>query len=76
MHFSHDRSQFYVGCADDSTIAIYDIATHKLVKRIRNVEEPETFDLHPDGIHLYVSNEEDAAADRRQRGDRRDCCRI
>ena len=62
MHFSADRTMFYVGCADDSLIAVYDVATRKLVKRIRNVEEPETFDLPPDGRHLYVSHEEHAAA--------------
>jgi PQQ-dependent catabolism-associated beta-propeller protein len=62
VHFSQDRTQFYVGCADDSMIVTYDVATQALVGRIRNVEEPETFDLHPDGRHLYVSNEEDAAA--------------
>ena len=26
MHFSADRTQFYVGCADDDQIAIYEIA--------------------------------------------------
>jgi YVTN family beta-propeller protein len=62
MHFSQDRTEFYVGCADDSVIAIYEVATQKLVRRIRQVEEPETFDLHPNGRHLYISNEEDATA--------------
>ena len=62
MHFTHDRSGFYVGCADDSIIAIYDLESLSLTGRIMNVEEPETFDLHPDGKHLYVSNEEDATA--------------
>jgi len=62
MHFSQDRSQFYVGCADDSVIVVYDVATQDVVGRIRNVEEPETFDLHPNGRHLYISNEEDATA--------------
>ena len=62
MHFSADRMKFYVGCADDSLIAIYDVASQKLVGRIRGVEEPETFDLHPNGRHLYISNEEDATA--------------
>ena len=62
MHFSADRQKFFVGCADDSVIAIYDVASQELVGRILNVEEPETFDLHPNGRHLYVSNEEDAAA--------------
>jgi YVTN family beta-propeller protein len=62
MHFSADRTQFYVGCADDSVIMVYEVATQKLVGRIRGVEEPETFDLHPNGKHLYISNEEDATA--------------
>ena len=62
MHFSADRTEFFVGCADDSIIAVYDVATQKLLRRIRNVEEPETFDLHPNGRHLYISNEEDATA--------------
>ncbi len=62
VHFSHDRTQFYVGCADDSVIAVYDVESRELVQRIRGVEEPETFDLHPNGRHLYISNEEDAAA--------------
>ena len=62
MHFSEDRTQFFVGCADDSMIAVYDTATQDLVQRIRGVEEPETFDLHPNGHHLYISNEEDAMA--------------
>lgn len=62
MIFSPDHTRFLVGCADDSVIAIYDVASRKLVGRIRDVAEPETFDLHPDGRHLYVSNEEDAAA--------------
>lgn len=62
IHFNADHSQFFVGCADDSMIAIYDIDTMKLTGRVINVEEPETFDLHPNGKHLYVSNEEDATA--------------
>ena len=62
MHFSADRQKFYVGCADDSVIAIYDVETLELVGRIIDVEEPETFDLHPNGRHLFVSNEEDATA--------------
>jgi PQQ-dependent catabolism-associated beta-propeller protein len=62
MHFSADRTQFYVGCADDDQIAIYDMESLELVGRILDVEEPETFDLHPDGRRLVISNEEDAAA--------------
>lgn len=62
MHFNQTRMQFYVGCADDSIIAIYDVESMQLVGRILNIANPETFDLHPDGKHLYVSNEEDATA--------------
>jgi len=62
MHFSADRTQFYVGCADDDQIAIYDMESLELVGRILDVEEPETFDLHPDGRRLVISNEEDATA--------------
>ncbi len=62
MHFSADRSEFYVACADDDQIAIYGTADLTLRRRIRNVPAPETFDLHPDGRRLVVSNEEDATA--------------
>jgi PQQ-dependent catabolism-associated beta-propeller protein len=62
MIFTQDRMRFLVGCADDSVIAIYEVDSHALVGRIRDVPAPETFDLHPDGRHLYVSNEEDATA--------------
>ena len=62
IHFNADHSSFFVGCADDDMIAIYDTATLELAGRIRGVPAPETFDLHPDGRRLIVSNEEDAAA--------------
>ena len=62
MHFNHDRTEFFVGCADDSVIAVYDVATQKLVRRLHGVEEPEMFDLHPNGRFLYISNEENATA--------------
>jgi PQQ-dependent catabolism-associated beta-propeller protein len=62
MAFMPDHTRFIVGCADDDVIAVYEVASRKLVGRIRDVAEPETFALHPDGRHLYVSNEEDATA--------------
>ena len=60
MHFTADRKGFFVACGDDDTIATYDIASLKLIKRFRETPDPETFDLHPDGRHLYVSNENDS----------------
>lgn len=62
MTFNPDRTSIYVGCGDDNTIALYDIAALKLVRRYRNIAAPETFDLHPDGKHLYISNEDDSEA--------------
>ena len=62
VHFSKDRKQFYVGCADDNVIAVYETATAKLVKRIRGIEEPETFDLAPDGEALGLFNPVSAAS--------------
>src|SRR5688500_8751894 len=62
MHCSADRTQFDVGCADDWEFSIFYIETMELVGRIRDVAEPETFDLHPDGRRLYISNEEVAEA--------------
>ena len=61
LHFDANHTGFYVACGDDDTIALYDIASRKLVKRFRDIPDPETFDLHPDGRHLYASNEDDAA---------------
>jgi PQQ-dependent catabolism-associated beta-propeller protein len=62
MTFNPDHSAMYVGCGDDNTIALYDIASLRLVRRYRNIAAPETFDLHPDGRHLYISNEDDSEA--------------
>jgi PQQ-dependent catabolism-associated beta-propeller protein len=62
MKFTADRLSLFVGCGDDNTIALYDIASLKLVKRFRNISAPETFDLHPNGRHLYISNEDDSEA--------------
>ena len=40
IHFSADRAQFFVGCADDDQIAIYDTATRALVGRIPGSRSP------------------------------------
>ncbi len=60
MHFTADHKGFFVACGDDDTVAVYDIASRKLVKRFRETPDPETFDLHPDGRRLYISNENDS----------------
>ena len=60
MTFNPERTAIYVGCGDDNTIALYDLASLRLVRRYRDIAAPETFDLHPDGRHLYISNEDDS----------------
>lgn len=43
-------------------IAVVDIASRKLVKRLPGGPDPETFALSPDGATIYVSNEDAATA--------------
>jgi PQQ-dependent catabolism-associated beta-propeller protein len=62
MTFNPARTHLFVGCGDDNTVALYDVASLKLERRYRNIAAPETFDLHPDGRHLYISNEDDSEA--------------
>jgi len=62
MHTSLDRTELIIACGDDDTIAVYDIATLKLMRRFRDIKDPETFALHPDGRHIYISNEDDSEA--------------
>src|SRR5690349_8731683 len=45
MRFTPDRRQLIVGCGSDDTIALYDVASQKLMKRYRDIADPETFDL-------------------------------
>ncbi len=62
LHFTKDHTQLIVACGGDNTIAMYDVATRKLVRRFRDVPDPETFDLAPNGRDLYISNEDSAEA--------------
>jgi YVTN family beta-propeller protein len=41
-------------------IGVVDLATRKLVRTLTSGQDPEAFDLSPDGKTLYVSNEETA----------------
>ncbi|MFO1349585.1 MAG: PQQ-dependent catabolism-associated beta-propeller protein [Gammaproteobacteria bacterium] len=62
MKFNSDHSLIYVGCGDGNSIDIIDVAKLEVTDRIKGVvEDPETFDLSPDGKLLYISLEDDAA---------------
>ena len=41
-------------------IGVVDLATRKVVRTLTSGQDPEAFDLSPDGKTLYVSNEETA----------------
>ena len=41
-------------------IGVVDLATRKLVRTLKSGQDPEAFDLSPDGTTMYVSNEETA----------------
>ncbi|MBP6676518.1 MAG: hypothetical protein KA185_14645, partial [Vitreoscilla sp.] len=46
-------------CGDSHQADIIDVASRKSVGKLPLGEDPEAFDLSPDGKTLYVSNEED-----------------
>src|SRR3954470_22499187 len=43
-------------------IGVVDLATHKLVRKYQSGQDPEVFDISPDGSTIYVSNEDSAQA--------------
>ena len=47
-----------VACTDSNAADVIDPATSKSVRRVPLGEEPEAFDVSPDGKTLYVSNED------------------
>jgi PQQ-dependent catabolism-associated beta-propeller protein len=51
-----------VACTDSNAADIIDPATGKSVRRLPLGDEPEAFDLSPDGKTLYVSNEDEGEA--------------
>ena len=62
MHFAQNKKSFFVGCADDDLILEYALPSFEVLTRYTNIWAPETFDLHPNGKDLYISNEEDSVA--------------
>jgi PQQ-dependent catabolism-associated beta-propeller protein len=51
-----------VACTDSNAADVIDPATGKSVRRVPLGDEPEAFDLSPDGKTVYVSNEDEAEA--------------
>jgi PQQ-dependent catabolism-associated beta-propeller protein len=61
MQLDAARTHLLVACSDDHRVLVWDIAGRKAVARLEVGEDPEMFDVSPDGRMLYVSNEEDSA---------------
>ena len=56
------EGKLLVACTDSNAADLIDPVTAKSLRRIPLGEEPEAFDLSPDGKTLYVSNEDEGAA--------------
>jgi PQQ-dependent catabolism-associated beta-propeller protein len=54
--------QLMLACSDSGVADVIDPATGKSVRRVPLGDDPEAFDISPDGKTLYVSSEDDAAA--------------
>jgi PQQ-dependent catabolism-associated beta-propeller protein len=54
--------QLMVACTDSNAADVIDPASGKAVRRIPLGDEPEAFDISPDGRTIYVSNEDEAEA--------------
>lgn len=50
-----------LACSDSNAADVIDPATGKSVRRIPLSDDPEAFDVSPDGKTLYVSNEDEGA---------------
>ena len=51
-----------VACTDSNAALLLDPATDKVLRTVPLGDEPEAFDLSPDGKTIYVSNEDASAA--------------
>ena len=56
------QRELMLACSDSGVADVIDPATNKSVRRIPLGDDPEAFDLSPDGKTIYVSSEDDAAA--------------
>jgi PQQ-dependent catabolism-associated beta-propeller protein len=59
VQLTADR-KLMVACTDSNQADLIDPATGKSLRRIPMGDEPEAFDLSPDGKIIYVSNEDEA----------------
>ncbi|MFO1349588.1 MAG: beta-propeller fold lactonase family protein [Gammaproteobacteria bacterium] len=61
LQFNPDRTLIYAACGNGNSIDVIDVGKLEVVDRITGIEDPELFDLSPDGKTMYISLEDDAA---------------
>ena len=59
LQFNPDKTLLYAACGDGESIDIIDVSKLEVVDKIADIEDPEAFDLSPDGKSLYISLEDD-----------------
>ncbi len=59
LKFSHDGTKLYVVCEDDDSLLAVDVATRRVVAKVKVGHKPKDVAVSPDGRTLYVSNEWD-----------------
>ncbi len=59
LKFSHDGTKLYVVCEDDDSLLAVDVATRRVVAKVKVGHKPKDVAVSPDGRMLYVSNEWD-----------------
>lgn len=60
LQFDRTRERIFVAAGDGDAIDIIDVGSLSLVNRIAGIDDPELFDISPDGRTLYISLEDDA----------------
>ena len=62
LAFNADKTKILAACGEGNSIDIIDIAKLEVTDKINDdIEDPEAFDISPDGKYLYISLEDDGA---------------
>ena len=62
MHYIPKSNSLLVAASEDDTIYRIDLDTYEITGKLETGDDPEIFDISPDGKIAVVSNEDDNAA--------------
>ena len=60
LKLNSERTRLYVACGDDNRIDVIDVVTLAVVDQIGGIDEPEVFDIAPDGRQLLRAGRSEA----------------